>query len=51
MKRKNVTMEALRRSAMRSVRASAALENRAVPAGTPRSARVERFLAERKQKA
>lgn len=51
MKRKNVTIEALRRSAMRSTRASAALENRAVPAGTSRSERVERFLAARKQKA
>ena len=51
MKRKNVTIGVIRRSAMRSTRASAALENRAVPAGTPRSERVERFLAGRKQKS
>lgn len=51
MKRKNVTAEALRRSAIRSARTSAALENRAVPADKPRSERVERFLADRKQKA
>lgn len=51
MKRKNVTIQALRSSARRSVRASAALENRAAPAEKPRSERVERFLAGRKQKS
>lgn len=50
MKRKNVTREALRRVTMRSTRASAALENRAVPVDRVRSERVERFLAERKQR-
>lgn len=47
MKRKNVTSEALRRAAIRSTRASAALENRAVPSGLPRSEAVDRFLASR----
>lgn len=51
MKRKNVTIEAIRSSAMRSTRASAALENRAVPTGKPRSERVEVFLAGRSPKA
>lgn len=51
MKRKNVTHEALRRAAMRSTRASAALENRSVPVDAARSERVERFLAVRKQHA
>ncbi|GAB3613712.1 hypothetical protein [Humibacter ginsengisoli] len=51
MKRKEITVEALRRAAMRSTRASAALENRSVPAGTVRSERVERFLAARNQHA
>ena len=51
MKRKNVTREALRRAAMRSTQASAALENRSVPVGVVRSERVERLLAVRKQHA
>ncbi len=46
MKRKNVTIEVLRRAAIRAIRASAALENRVVPEGTPRSERVDRFMAE-----
>lgn len=50
MKRKDVTMDVLRRSVMRSTRASAALENRVVPVNKPRSERVERFLANRPQK-
>lgn len=48
MKRKDVTREALHRAALRSTRASAALENRSVPVGVTRSERVERFLAARK---
>ncbi|WP_167133034.1 hypothetical protein [Paramicrobacterium chengjingii] len=48
MKRKNVTSEALRRAAIRSTRASAALENRSVPDGVTRSETVDRFLASRK---
>ncbi|MFD2840875.1 hypothetical protein ACFSYH_09875 [Populibacterium corticicola] len=51
MKRKNVTAEAIRRSAMRSTRASAALENRSVPVGSKRSDRVEVFLATRNKQA
>lgn len=51
MKWKDISAEALRRAATRSTRDSAALENRAVPTGTPRSERVEQFLAERKKKA
>lgn len=50
MKRKNVTREALHRAALRSTRASAALENRSVPVGVTRSERVERFLVARKQR-
>ncbi|GAA2231637.1 hypothetical protein N1031_07890 [Herbiconiux moechotypicola] len=49
MKRKNVTLDALRRAALRAARDSATLENRSVPVGTVRSERVERFLAARKQ--
>jgi hypothetical protein len=51
MKRRDVTPDALRQAAMRSTRASAALENRAVPAGTVRSDRVEQFLADRKKRS
>lgn len=51
MKRKNVTMDVLCRIAMRSTRASAALENRAIPEDMVRSDRVELFLARRRQKA
>lgn len=47
MKRKDVTLEALHRAALRSTRASAAWENRSVPVGVTRSERVERFLAAR----
>ncbi len=51
MERKNVTAEAIRRSAMRSTRASAALENRSVPVDSKRSDRVDRFLASREKRA
>lgn len=44
-----VTKEAVKRSAVRSTRASARLENRVVPRGFVRSPRVERFLAERRR--
>jgi len=50
MKRKDVNTEAIRASAMRSTRASAALERRTIPAGTKPSAQVSRFLAARKRK-
>ncbi|MDO9396356.1 MAG: hypothetical protein Q7T71_07420 [Herbiconiux sp.] len=50
MKRKNVTLDVLRRAAMRPTRASASLENRSIPVGAVRSERVERFLAARKQR-
>lgn len=51
MKRRNVTAEAIRRSAMRSTRASAALENRSVPVDSKHSDRVERFLVSREKRA
>lgn len=51
MKRKNVTMDVLRPSIRRSIRDSAVLENRVVPAGAARSARVDSFLAARKKKS
>jgi hypothetical protein len=43
-----VTRDAIKRFALRSTRASAQLERRAVPAGFVRSPQVERFLAERR---
>ena len=43
-----VTKEVVKRFAVRSTKASAQLENRAVPAGYVRSAELERFLAERR---
>jgi hypothetical protein len=51
MKRRNVTAEAIRRSAMRSTRSSAALENRSVPVDSKRSDRVERFLVSREKRS
>jgi hypothetical protein len=45
-----VTKEVVKRFAVRSTKASAQLERRAVPAGYVRSERVERFLAERLQR-
>ena len=51
MKRRVVTKEAVKRFAVRSTKASTQLERRAVPAGCVRSAKVERFLAERQQRA
>jgi hypothetical protein len=48
---RDVTSEAVRRFAARSTRASARLERRVVPADYVRSAKVERFLAERRQQA
>lgn len=50
MERRNVTEEALRRAALRSTQASAALENRSVPVGAKHTERVERFLAARTQR-
>jgi hypothetical protein len=46
-----VNKEAVKRSAIRSTKASAKLEGRTVPAGYVRSERVERFLAERRKRA
>lgn len=50
MERRVVKIDAVRRSVMRSTKASAQLEGRAVPAGFVRSERVERFLEERRQR-
>ena len=47
MGRRVVNKEAVKRSAVRSTKASAELERRTVLAGYVRSERVERFLAER----
>jgi len=46
-----VTKDAVKRFAVRSTRASAQLERRAVPAGYVRSAQVEQILAERQPQA
>jgi hypothetical protein len=46
-----VTKESVVRSAVRSTKASARLERRAVPVGYVRSAKVERFLAERQPRS
>jgi len=51
MERRAVDTEAVKRSAARSAKASARLERRAVPRRFVRSTRVERFLAERGQRA
>lgn len=51
MKRKEITLEAIRPAVIRSTRASAALENRAVPADALPSKRVDQFLASRRQRA
>lgn len=45
-----VNEEAVKRSAVRSTKASAQIERRTVPAGFVRSQRVEKFLAERRQR-
>lgn len=50
MKRTPVSKDAIRRSAARSTKASAALEGRIVPDGFVRSERTEKFLAERRQR-
>lgn len=51
MERRHIVgKEVVRRFAVRSTEASARLERRSVPAGFVRSARVERFLAERRQR-
>ncbi|WP_147264029.1 hypothetical protein [Desertihabitans brevis] len=50
MERRIVSKEAVKRSVVRSTKASAQLERRTVPAGFVRSERVERFLAERRQR-
>ncbi len=47
MERRVVNKEAVKRSVVRSTKASAQLERRTVPAGYVRSERVERFLADR----
>ncbi|MFC4375124.1 hypothetical protein ACFO5K_13560 [Nocardia halotolerans] len=48
MKRRAVSKEAVKRVVVRSTKASAQLENRVVPAGYKRSARVESFLVKRR---
>lgn len=45
-----ISKEALKRSVARSTKASAQIEGRAVPSGFVRTARVEEFLAERRQR-
>jgi len=51
VERRAVTKEAVKQFAVRSTKESAALERRVVPIGHVRSERVERFLAERCQRA
>ncbi len=51
IKKKTVTKEAVTRFAARSTKGSAQLERRVVPEGHVRSAKVERFLAERRSQA
>lgn len=51
MKRQDITRETIRCAVERSTRASAAIERREVPVGFVRSAKVEQFLAARKQNA
>lgn len=50
MSSQTISKEALRRSVVRSVEASAHLEGRTVPDDFIRSERVERFLAERRKR-
>lgn len=50
MDRRTVSKEAVKRFAIRSTQESAKLERRTVPVGHVRSERVERFLAERRQR-
>ena len=50
MARRVVTGDAIKRSAVRSTKASAQLEGRVVPSGFVRSAKVEQFLAERRRR-
>lgn len=51
MERRVVSRDAVKRFAVRSTKTSAQLERRTVPAGYVRSERIERFLAERRQRA
>jgi hypothetical protein len=50
-KHRLVAKDAVKRFAVRSTKASAQLERRAVPVGYVRSEQVERFLAERRPQA
>lgn len=50
MQRITVSKKAMRRAVIRSTKASAKLENRAVPSGFVRSAKVEQFLASRRSR-
>ena len=50
MGRRAIAKETVKQFAIRSTRESAKLERRTVPAGHVRSERVERFLAERRQR-
>ncbi|GAB3358233.1 hypothetical protein GCM10027300_29140 [Modestobacter lapidis] len=50
VERRVVNKKAVQRSVIRSTKASAQLERRIVPTGFVRSERVERFLAERRQR-
>lgn len=51
MERGVVSNEAVKKSVARSIKASAQLELRTLPAGFVRSERVERYLAERRQRS
>jgi len=50
VERRVVNKKAIQFAVVRSTKASAELERRTVPAGFVRSERVERFLAERRQR-
>lgn len=50
MERRVVDKKAVQRAVVRSTKASAELERRTVPTGFVRSERVERFLADRRQR-
>lgn len=51
VERRGVSKETVKQFAIRSTKESAKLERRTVPEGHVRSERVERFLAERRQRA
>lgn len=50
MERRIVNKKAIQHAVVRSTKASAEIERRTLPVGFVRSERVERFLAERRQR-